>query len=170
MDPTNYRNLRRRQRIPKAWITSMIVIALAAFLYLFPAWLCAPFRMSEVLSSEELPPPVPANCVPTSDQPSAATLQRLEAQRQSRGLIFNGTMTCKLATSRTSHADRAEQQKWLENFYIDGTLQFNRHVFLAATQDVPGGTLFTVEMCLVPTWTYLNQPQDGCWEKYAFWK
>jgi hypothetical protein len=126
--------------------------------------------LADVLETGEMPPPLPANCAPTSEQLSDATLQSLDKQREDSGLLLQETITCKIPSTAKSHSEGLSNQKWLSALYVNGVYQYRRHVFLSASQDVRGGTLFTVEICLMPWWAYMKQPGDACWDRYAFWR
>jgi len=141
-------------------------MVIAAVFVLAPSWTCAPFRLGDIVDTGELPPPVPPDCTPTTEEPSPATIQTLENQRQEMGLALQETLTCKVPSSRAHHLD----PQWLQRMYIGGILRYRRHVLLAATQDVPGGTLFTVERCLMPWWKYIDQSGSDCWSQLEFWK
>jgi len=143
-----------------------LALLIAAVLLLAPSWTCAPFRLGDLADPGELPPPLPPDCVSTTEEPSPATIQALENQRQEMRLVLQGTLTCKVSSSRTHRLD----PQWLQRMYIGGTLRYRRHVLLAATQEVTGGTLFTVERCLMPWWQYINQSGTDCWSQLAFWK
>ena len=160
---------RLRIRVPLV-LAGMLVVGIVALFFVAPSWTCAPFRLADILDSSELPPPLPANCMPTNESPSEATMQTIESQRQARGLLLQGTITCIIPSSRAVHASRPSDQQWLGDIYVDGTFEYRRHVLLSAWQDVPGGTLFTVEACLTPWWKYLDQGRDRCWDRFAFWK
>ncbi len=148
----------------------LLIVAIGVLFAVDPVSTCAPFRLRDVIEPGELPPPLPATCVPTSDSPSEATIQELDKRRRARGLLLQNTITCKIPSSSGARADRARDRQWLANFYADGTFQYRRHIFIAASEEVPGGTLFTVEQCLVPSWAYINQAGDACWDQYAFWR
>ncbi len=134
-----------------------------------PAWTCAPFRLSDLVDPGELPPPLPPNCTPTAEEPSEATMKALDSQREEMGLALQGTATCKVSESRASRAHGIDP-RWLQSLYIGGVLRFKRHVLIATTQDVPGGTLFTVERCLMPWWKYVDESGSDCWSQVEFWK
>ena len=97
-------------------------------------------------------------------------MRALDSQRESRGLQLEGVVTCKIASSGPKDRSIQIDQQWLDTIYVNGTMQYKRHVLLAAPEKVQGGTLFTVEQCLMPWWTYMSQPQDRCWEQAEFWK
>jgi diguanylate cyclase (GGDEF)-like protein len=160
---------KRRMRL-SLWIGGALLGVLAILALVAPATLCAPLLLGDVFNSNELPPPLPADCVLTNEHPSDATLHTLESQRATRGLILEGTVTCKISSSGPKDRSVQIDQAWLDTIYINGTMQYKRHVLLAAHENVKGGTLFTVEQCLMPWWTYVTQPQDRCWEEYEFSK
>jgi diguanylate cyclase (GGDEF)-like protein len=151
-------------------VAGALVVGIVVLFFVAPAWTCAPFLLGDILDTSELPPPLPANCVPTTEVPSEATLRTLEVQREARGLMLRGTVTCKIPVSPGARSSRARDQQWLDNIYAGGTLQYRRQVLIAASQDAPGGTLFTVEQCLMPWWKYIDQSGGQCWERLAFWK
>jgi hypothetical protein len=156
--------------IGAGWLlTGGLALVIAVGSFVAPSWTCAPFRLGDLADPGELPPPLPANCTPTSEEPSEATIKALDSQREEMGLTLQGTVTCKVASSGRSHA-RGVDPRWLQNLYIGGVLRFKRHVLIAATQDVPGGTLFTVERCLMPWWKYINESGSDCWSQAEFWK
>ncbi|MBZ5706922.1 MAG: GGDEF domain-containing protein [Acidobacteriia bacterium] len=146
-------------------VTGIVVLFLVA-----PSWTCAPFLLGDIFDTSELPAPLPANCVPTTEEPSEATLRSLESQREARGLVLRGRVTCKIPSSPGTRSSRARDQQWLDNIYAGGTLQYHRQVLIAASQDAPGGTLFTVELCLMPWWAYIDQSGGHCWDQFVFWK
>ena len=149
------------------WVLAgAFALLIGAVLLLAPSWTCAPFRLADLADPGELPPPLPPDCASTTEEPSPATIQALESQRQEMRLVLQGTLICKVSSSRTRHLD----PQWLQRMYIGGTLRYRRHVLLAATQDVSGGTLFTVERCLMPWWQYINQSGTDCWSQLEFWK
>jgi len=160
---------KRRIRL-SLWVGIILVAALGALAYFIPSTLCAPFLLSDVLSSNELPPPLPADCQPTTERPSSATMQVLDKQRESRNLQLVGTVTCKIASSGPKDRSVQIDQQWLDTIYVNGAMQYKRNVLLAAPEMVQGGTLFTVEQCVMPWWSYVSQPQDRCWEEAEFWK
>lgn len=153
--------------IGAGWVlTGSLVAVIAAVFFLAPSWTCIPFRLGDLTDPGELPPPLPPNCAPTTEEPSPATIQALDAQRREMGLVLKETVTCKVLSSRARHSD----PQWIQKMYIGGILRYRRHVLLAATQEVGGGTLFTVERCLMPWWQYINQSGTDCWNQLAFWK
>lgn len=161
------------RRIRIRWRLVLAGVLLAGIVVLFlvaPSWTCAPFLLGDILDTNELPPPLPANCVPTTEAPSEATLRSLESQRTARGLVLRGRVTCKITLSPGARSSRARDQQWLDNIYVGGTLQYHRQVLIATSQDAPGGTLFTVELCLMPWWRYIDQSGGRCWEQLVFWK
>jgi len=113
---------------------------------------------------------LPADCQPTTERPSDAIMKTLDSQREARGLQMEGTLTCKIKSAGPKDHSIQIDQQWLDSIYVNGMLQDKRHVLIAATEKVPGGTLFTVEQCLMPWWTYFKQPHDRCWEQAEFWK
>jgi diguanylate cyclase (GGDEF)-like protein len=151
-------------------LAGLILLGILAVFVLAPAWACAPFRIGDIMDSSELPAPLPLNCLPTSDTPSDATIESLENQRQARGLILQSTVTCKILLPTGARASRMRDPHPLENLYPGGTIEYKRHILIAASQDVPGGTLCTVELCLVPWWKYIDQAGDRCWAQLEFWK
>ncbi len=160
---------RRRIRL-SLLVLGVIAAALAVLALVAPSTLCTPFLVGDILNSSELPPPLPADCVPTAERPSEATLRALDGQRENRSLILEGTVTCKINSSGPKDRSTQIDQQWLDSIYVNGTMQYKRHVLLAAYENVKGGTLFTVEQCVMPWWTYVSQPQDRCWEQAEFWK
>ena len=159
----------RRVSIPLVLAGLLLLGILAVFVFA-PAWACTPFRIGDILDSSELPAPLPLNCQPTSDTPSDATLQSLESQRLARGLMLQSTVTCKIVLPAGAHASRMRDPHPLENLYPGGTIEYKRHILIAASQDVPGGTLCTVELCLTPWWKYIDEAGDRCWAQLEFWK
>lgn len=176
VEPVSHATSPRRTRPQRRRIRGSLVLAgalAAAIVVLFlaaPSWTCAPFLLGDILDTSELPPPLPANCVPTSEAPSEVTLRSLESQREARGLALRGRVTCKIPSSPGARSNRVRDQQWLDNIYIGGTLQYHRQVLIAATQDTPSGTLITVEQCLMPWWKYVDQAGGHCWEQIEFWK
>jgi diguanylate cyclase (GGDEF)-like protein len=150
-------------------IVVMVSIVVGLF-WISPAWTCAPFRLRDVFAGGELPPPLLTNCSATAEVPSDETMQALDQRREASGLLLQETVTCKISTPARASRDRLRDQHWLSELYVNGTYQYRRHVFLATSQEVPGGTLFTVEVCIMPWWDYLKQPGDACWGQYAFWR
>ncbi len=162
--------LKPKRRLP-LWIAGGALLAGIVALCIFvPSTICAPFLLRDILDSSELPPQLPADCQPTTERPSDATVKSLDSQREARGLQLEGTTTCKIAFSGPKDHSLQIDQQWLDSIYVNGVLQDKRHVLIAATEKVPGGALFTVEQCLMPWWTYFKQPQDRCWEQAEFWK
>jgi hypothetical protein len=137
--------------------------------FVAPSWTCAPFRLGDLIEPGELPVPLPPNCAPTADGPSADTMRSLDAQREEMGLALQETITCKVAASPGSRANPLNSQ-WTRQMYVGGVLRYKRHVLIAATQDAPGGTLFTVERSLMPWWKYVDQSGTDCWAQIEFWK
>jgi diguanylate cyclase (GGDEF)-like protein len=160
---------RRKIRLPLL-IAGILLAALAVLFVVAPTSFCTPFLLHDALSTNELPPPLPSDCAPTNESASEATIQSLETQRQARGLLLEGTVTCKISTSGPKDHSAQIDQQWLDTIYVNGSMQYKRHVLLAAYENVKGGTIFTVEQCLMPLWTYVSQPQDRCWEAAEFWK
>jgi hypothetical protein len=144
-----------RQRTPfLVWAFALAAIVLLAVVAM--SWTCVPDSLADVMDSGEMYPPLPAGCQLTIDGPSDATLQAIEVRREARGLIFERRVTCRLPKKSAGTGA-------LDNFYIDKTLQHGRQVFLAETQDVPGGgTLVVVESTLVPRWKYLRRLAGHC--------
>ena len=162
--------LKPKRRLP-LWIAGGSLLAAIVLLCVFvPSTICAPFMLRDILDSNELPPQLPADCQPTTERPSDATMKSLDSQREARGLQLEGTTTCKIAFSGPKDHSLQIDQQWLDSIYVNGALQDKRHVQIAATEKVQGGALFTVEQCLMPWWTYFKQPQDRCWEQAEFWK
>lgn len=160
-------NIRRAtlRRIRMSWLVAGIFLtAIAILILLAPSWTCAPNLVTDIFDSAELPPPHPADCVPGAERPSDATIQTIESQREADGLELQGTVTCKMAafSKSKSKARGNRDQQWLGTLYTDGRLQYRRHVLIAASEDVPGGKLFTVEQCLMPWWKYLLQWKQYC--------
>jgi diguanylate cyclase (GGDEF)-like protein len=161
----------RRLNAPVVIAVTLAVGFLALF-FVAPAWTCAPFRASDIIDSSELPPPLPPDCFPTADRPSDAILQALDSQREAQGLALQRTVTCKvrLPAGSAGRAARVRNQKWMDEVYSGGSIQYHRHVLLAASEESAGGTLFTVELSLMPWWKYVNGAGDTCWSQLAFWK
>jgi diguanylate cyclase (GGDEF)-like protein len=151
---------RRRRGIPWWLIAGLFVVGIATLILIEPSWTCAPNLVGDILNSGELPPPLPANCIRTTDRPTEAMVQSIERQREAGGLEFQGILTCKI--SRTNRSGQPQDMQWFRGLYTDGKLQYRRHVLLVASEDVPGGKLFTVEEALMPWWRYLGQPQEYC--------
>ena len=151
-------------------LAGLLLLGILAVFVFAPAWACAPFRINDIMDSSELPAPLPLNCQPTSDTPSDATVQALENQRLARGLILQSTVTCKIVLPTGAHSSRLRDPQPLENLYPGGTIEYKRHILIAASQDVPGGTLCTVELCLMPWWKYIDEAGDRCWAQLEFWK
>jgi hypothetical protein len=147
----------------------LLALAVAAVFLLAPAWTCAPFRLGDLYDPGELPPPLPTNCAPTAEEPSEDTLRALDSQREELGLRLQETVTCKVSWSQKSRVHGIDM-RWFQSLYGGGVLRFKRHVLVAATQDVSGGTLFTVERCLVPWWKYIGESGTDCWSQVEFWK
>lgn len=164
------RTLPRRRARLSLWIAGALVAAFAILSLVAPSTLCTPFLLRDVVSSSELPPPLPTDCLPTAERPSDATMHSLDSQRDTRGLILEGIVTCKIASSGPKDRSAQIDQQWLDTIYVGGTMQYKRHVLLAAHESVKGGTLFTVEQCVMPWWTYISQPQDHCWGEVDLWK
>lgn len=162
---------RGRDPLPVRLIVSLVLVASIAGLLLFkPVSSCAPYRLYDIFSSNELPPPLPVNCSATTERPLPATLEALDQQREAARLSLQETVTCKVSLSSKNRAERIRDQQWLSTLYVNGSYQYRQHVFLAAWQDVPGGRLLTIEVCLMHWWDYLKQPGDACWGQYRFWK
>jgi diguanylate cyclase (GGDEF)-like protein len=159
----------RRIRLPLL-LGGAVVAALVVLYFVAPSTLCTPFLLRDIFSSNELPPPLPSDCASTAEHPSEATLRSLDSQRESRGLILEGTITCKINSSGPKDRSAQIDQQWLDTIYVNGTMQYKRNVLLATSESVKGGTLFTVEQSVMPWWTYITQPQDRCWEQAEFWK
>ncbi|HVO81280.1 MAG TPA: GGDEF domain-containing protein [Terriglobales bacterium] len=166
---TPTRPRRRRVRVSLV-LASVVVAGVVALLFVAPSWICAPFLLGDILDTSELPPPLPANCVPTSEAPSAATLQSLERAREARGLTLRGKLGCKIPSPPGARSSRVRDRQWLDSIYIGGTLQYHRQVLIASAEDTPGGTLVTVELCVMPWWKYIDQSGGRCWEELEFWK
>jgi diguanylate cyclase (GGDEF)-like protein len=165
------RPARRRIR----WLVALAIVLGLSFVTLFfvaPAWTCAPFRVGDILGASELPPPLPPDCFTTADRPSESLLQALDNEREMQGLELRRTYTCKVSSSSpaASRAIRLKNQQWMNEVYSGGTIHYRRNVLLAASEDVSGGTLFTVELCLMPWWKYVNGAGDQCWSQLAPWK
>jgi diguanylate cyclase (GGDEF)-like protein len=160
-----------RDELPvRLLVTIALLACVGVALLVRPGLSCAPFRVADILSSEELSPPLPVDCAATTEKPSDSIMQDLDKQREDHGLLLQETVTCKVSLSAGSHAARLRDQQWLSSLYVNGTYQYRRHVFLTSSEDVPGGRIYTVEVCLLPWWTYLIQPSEACWDRYAFWR
>ena len=146
-----------------------LTILAVVVLLVAPSWTCAPFRLADLISPGELPAPLPPNCAPTSEEPSEATLRTIDTQREEMGLALQETVTCKVPASLGSHT-HPQNSQWTQQMYVGGVLRYKRHVLIAATEDVPGGTLFTVERSLMPWWKYVDQSGTDCWNQFEFWK
>jgi hypothetical protein len=156
--------------ISAGWALAIaFVLVLTGVLLVAPSWTCAPFRLGDLIDPGELPPPLPPNCAPTAEGPSDATLRTIDSQREEMGLALQETLTCKVASPKGSRAHPADPQ-WTQRMYVGGVLRYKRHVLIAATQDVPGGTLFTVERSLMPWWEFVDQSGTDCWNEVEFWK
>ena len=147
-----------------AIVLGVIVLAVVA-----PSWTCLPFLLGDIVSPGELPPPLPPNCAPASEEPSPAIMQLLESRRVELGLKLLGTVTCKVPASPKSRSHSPDPQS-VDSLYSGGMLQYKRHVLLAASEEVPGGTLLTVERGLMPWTRYVEQSKGSCWSQVEFWK
>ena len=160
------RSFPARHRIRVSWVLAgLLVIGVAALVVFAPSWTCAPNLVGDIFDSGELPPPLPANCVMTTDRPTEAMIQNI--RKEVENLEFQGTVTCKIPSSPRSGRS---QEQWLGNLYPGGRLQYRRHVLIAASQDVPGGKLFTVEQYLMPWWQYLSRSDEYCRVQDPPWK
>jgi diguanylate cyclase (GGDEF)-like protein len=162
-----------RRRIRLSVIVALVIaVGFLSLFFVAPAWTCAPLRVTDILDSSELPPPLPPDCFSTIDNPSDAVLQSLDTEREAQGLQLQRTYTCKIrsASAAIARANRSKDQQWMDEVYSGGTLYRRRHVVLVASEDVRGGTLFTFEICLMPWWKYVNGAGDQCWSQLAFWK
>jgi len=160
---------RKKRRIRLSWILAGVLgVGIAAMIFVEPSWTCAPNLIGDTLDSSELPPPLPANCVLTTERPAEAVIESIEKQRQEMGLELQGTVTCKLAS--LSSRSGAMQDRWLSNLYPGGKLQHRRHVLITGWQDVPGGKLLTVEESLVPWWKYVTQSEQYCRTEDLSWE
>jgi len=151
---------RRRIRIPWWLVAGLFIMVIATVILIEPSWSCVPNLVGDILDSSELPPPLPANCIRTTDRPTDAMMQSIERQRDAGALEFQGIVTCKMP--RTNSSGQPQDMQWLGGLYPNGKLQYRRRVLIVASQEVPGGRLFTVEEALVPWWRYLSQPQAYC--------
>jgi hypothetical protein len=148
--------IRRRPKRGPLMLGAGLVAFMAFLVLVVPSWSCLPSILNDLQESDELAPPLPGNCLFTSEEPSEETIHSLEKRRQDRELDLQRRVTCKML-------GRAQDAKWLDNFYSEKTLQYGRHVFIAETEVLPrGGTLFTVEVCLVPRWKYLKRLAGRC--------
>ncbi len=160
--------LHRRRRIRPSWVVlGILILSIAVLVFIAPSWTCAPNLVGDIFDSGELPPPLPGNCALTTERPTEAMMQSISKQREASELEFQGAITCKIPS--TPRSGRGQEQ-WLGNLYADGRLQYRRHVLIAASQDVPGGKLFTVEQYLMPWWRYLGQPDEYCRVQDPSWK
>lgn len=165
------RSRRSRPRVRTSLVLAGALLAtIFVVAWLAPSWLCAPFLIGDIFDTSELPAPLPVNCVPTTQSPSQASQQSFEERRAARGLVLLGTYTCKVPASLGAHTGRVTNQQWMDSIYVGGSLQYRRKILLAASQELPDGTLFTVETCLMPWWKYINEAGDRCWERIEFWK
>jgi diguanylate cyclase (GGDEF)-like protein len=153
-------------------VAVVLAVGFTALFFVAPAWTCAPFRVADVVDASELPPPLPPDCFVTADHPSDAVLQSLDSQREAQGLALQRTVTCKVKfpAGAAGRAARIRNTQWMDEVYSGGTIQYHRHVLLAASEDASGGSLFTVELSLMPWWKYVNGAGDKCWGQLAFWK
>jgi diguanylate cyclase (GGDEF)-like protein len=160
----------KRRRIRISWVLAgMLGVGIVAMLLLAPSWTCAPNLVGDIFDSSELPPPLPANCVLTSERAADAIIQSIEKQRQEMGLELQSTVTCKIASSHSRRSGAAQDQ-WLSSLYDGGKLQHRRQVLITAWQDVPGGKLLTIEQCLMPWWKYLKQSEQYCRTQDPSWE
>jgi len=144
----------RRRKPLLMWIGSIAAIALLAVVGM--SWTCVPDSLNDFMDSGDMYPPLPAGCQLTLDGPSETTLRALESRRETRGLIFQRRVTCRMPKKSAGTGS-------LDNFYIDKSLQHGRQVFLAETEDSPGvGTLVVVESTLVPRWKYFKRLAGQC--------
>jgi diguanylate cyclase (GGDEF)-like protein len=161
----------RRFNLPLA-LAVVAAVGFTALFFVAPAWTCAPFRVPDIIDSSELPPPLPPDCFVTVDHPSDAVLQSLDSQREAQGLLLQRTLTCKVhyPAGAAERSARLRTAQWMDELYPGGSIQHNRHVLLTASEDSSAGTLFTVEICLMPWWKYVNGAGDTCWGQLAFWR
>ena len=161
----------RRVNLPLI-LAITVTVGFGVLYFVSPAWTCAPFRVGDIIDSSELPPPLPPDCFVTADHPSDAILQSLDSQREAQGLALQRTVTCKVKfpTGAAGRTARLRNAQWMDEVYSGGTIQYHRHVLLAASEDSSAGTLFTVELSLMPWWKYVNGAGDKCWGQLAFWK
>jgi diguanylate cyclase (GGDEF)-like protein len=162
-----------RRRIHLSTVVAVVLgVGFLALFFVAPAWTCAPLRLTDILDSSELPPPLPPDCFTTPDHPSDALLQSLDTAREAQGVQLQRTYTCKIRSSSAAitRANRSKNQQWMDEVYSGGILYRRRHVVIVASEDVPGGTLFTFEICLMPWWQYVNGAGDQCWSQLAFWQ
>jgi len=162
-----------RRRLPLAIVIPAVLGAVfISLFFIAPAWTCAPLRLGDLLNAGELPPPLPSDCFPSADHPSDAVLQMFDSQRESDGLVLQRTITCtiRVPSGAPGRLVRTRQQQWMDDVYSGGSFQMRRHVLLATTEDAPGKILFTVEICVMPWWKYVNHAGDTCWSELAFWR
>jgi diguanylate cyclase (GGDEF)-like protein len=163
------RILKKKRKISLSWaLAGVLGLGIAAAVFFEPSLGCGPNLIGDVFDSSELPPPLPANCVMTTDRPAESVIQSIEVQRQAMGLELEGTVTCKIASSRSRSG--AMQDQWLSNLYGGGKLQHRRQVLIAAWQDVPGGKLLTIEQCLTPWWKYVTESDQYCRAQNLSWE
>jgi hypothetical protein len=147
------------------WILVLgLFVVIGATVIFAPAWTCAPFLVGDLASPGELPPPVPPGCVSTAEPASDETMQTLENKRQQMGLELKETVSCVVPAAREKKLD----PQWLPKMYVGGMLRYRRHVLLAATQELPKGTLFVVERCLTPWWKFVDEGGTSCWAQFKF--
>ncbi|HEX8814714.1 MAG TPA: hypothetical protein VF753_04360 [Terriglobales bacterium] len=145
-------------------IVIALFILISATIVFAPAWTCAPFRLADLSSSGELPPPMPPGCVPMAEAVPDEMLQALENKRQQMGVELKETVSCVVPAAQAKRLD----PQWLQKMYEGGTLRYRRHVLLAATQDSPKGLLFVVERCMTPWWKFVEESGTSCWAQFNF--
>ncbi len=124
-----------------------------------------------VRSEGEVAVPLPVNCARTSDVPTDEMVKYLENERNHRGLIFKGWITCtKMGQAPAAGFTFAEDRHWFPS-YVPGTYQFRRTVILFHYGPTIGrGSPVVAEVCLMPWLKYIRQVATQCDGKFSVWR
>ncbi len=115
--------------------------------------------------------PLPVNCRLSADAPLDARVERFEAERKRRGLIFNAWIICAPSAGAESiEFAYTRDPHWLPS-YVPGTYQFRRTVIISPTGiPSPHKPVVAAEVCLMPRSRYLSLIWGQCEGKFAVWK
>lgn len=159
---------RRSQRIAR-WgvLGALLALVVLAFCLLPVDPRCVPLI---IRSFRDVQIPLPQGCTSTTDPFEGETIQWLEDDRKSRGLIFKSRIVCTpREADGTRRFDLLNDPRWLPG-YVPQTYQFRRTVVIFPTKKgVAPNSPVVAEVVLVPWTRYLSQISRECKGKFSMW-
>ncbi|HEY2548881.1 MAG TPA: hypothetical protein VGI46_22590 [Candidatus Acidoferrum sp.] len=148
---------------------------------LFLIWF--PFERSciSLLAAGEPPMMLPEECALSEAAPTGQILEKLEAERNRRGLRHQSWIACASPASAQLWLKKIDADpRWLPS-YEPGRYEWRRTVIVlgsgpsATGKNSPSpsstaGARVTAEVCLMPTWRYFQLIRGQCDAKFAVWK